>query len=99
MENNTATIPYFAHEGEMARFERTNKRLWVIVIILIIALVGSNVGWLIYESQFETESITESYNAEADGNSNAILNGSGEVIINGVESGLHKDSSQTGESK
>lgn len=91
MENNTVTIPYFAHEGEMARFERTNKRLLVIVIILIIALVGSNVGWLIYESQFETATISEEYEATADNNSSAIMNGSGEVIINGGNGKIYTD--------
>lgn len=91
MENNTAMIPYFAHEGEMARFERTNKRLWVIVIILIIALVGSNAGWLIYESQFETATISEEYEATADNNSNAIMNGSGGVIINGGNGKIYTD--------
>ena len=30
------------HEGDMARMERANKRLWVVIIILIIALIGSN---------------------------------------------------------
>lgn len=83
---NEATIPYFVHEGEMNRAERTNKRLWVIIIILIVALIGTNAGWLIYESQFVEETVTESYSAEADGNSNAVINGEGEVTIYGGES-------------
>ena len=28
--------------------------LIIIIIILILALIGTNVGWFIYESQFET---------------------------------------------
>lgn len=51
-------IPYFAHEGIMARMERTIKRLWVLCIILIILLAGSNAAWLWYESQFEEEATT-----------------------------------------
>ena len=35
-------IPYFSHEGDMARMERANKRLWIIILVLIVALVGSN---------------------------------------------------------
>lgn len=31
-------VPYFVHEGEMARLERANRRLWIAVIILVIAL-------------------------------------------------------------
>ena len=30
------------------------RGLMVIIILLIIALVGSNVGWFLYNSQFET---------------------------------------------
>ena len=41
------------HEGDMARMERANKRLWIVIIILIVALCGSNAAWIIYESQFE----------------------------------------------
>ena len=97
--DETVMIPYFAHEGEMSRMERANKRLWVLIIILIVALLGTNAGWIVYESQFQTETVTETYQATADGNSNAVLNGSGEVIINGGNSGIHSDSSQTGENK
>lgn len=48
-------VPYIVHEGVMARLERVIKRLWVLVILLIVLLVGSNVAWLIYESQFEDQ--------------------------------------------
>lgn len=46
-------ISYFAHEGMMTRMERTNHRLWVTVIILIVALIATNLAWIVYESQFE----------------------------------------------
>ena len=93
---DSVTIPYFAHEGEMARMERANKRLWIIIIILIVALIGTNAGWLVYESQYQTETVTtESYEASADGGGNAVLNGSGEVNIFGGEGEVHKDYGQT----
>lgn len=96
-QKDTVMIPYFAHEGEMSRFERINKRQWILSIILIVALIGTNLGWVIYESQFQTETVTETYQATADGNSNAVLNGSGEVTFNGGYSGIHEDDSQAGE--
>lgn len=55
----------------MARFERIIKRLWITVILLIVLLVGSNVAWLIYESQYEDFSIT----AEQDGEGVNIVGG------------------------
>ena len=76
-------IPYFSHEGDMARMERTNRRLFVIVIILIAALLGTNGAWLYYESQFETETTTVQQEAEWEEGSNIIMNGTGEVNVNG----------------
>ncbi len=68
-------IPYYAHEGEMSRMERTNKRLWIVVIILIVALIGTNVGWLIYESQFTDEISTTEIQAQQDGDYNFVSGG------------------------
>lgn len=54
MEKEKTDVPYIVFEGEMARSERREKRLWIAVIVLIFALLATNVGWLVYESQFET---------------------------------------------
>lgn len=32
-------VPYIVHEGDMARMERSNRRLWIIVLVLIDELV------------------------------------------------------------
>ena len=73
-------ISYVAFEGVCARFERTIKRLWILVIILTLLLVGTNCAWLWYESQFQyVETTTESYEAEATDGGIAIDNGDGEV--------------------
>ena len=50
-EDKNISIPYIVHEGVMARFERVIKRLWIIAILLIILLVGTNGAWIWYESQ------------------------------------------------
>ena len=73
----TAAVPYIVHESAMARMERTIKRLWILAIILVALLVGSNLAWIFYESQFETDSWT--YEATTDGGGTAIANGDGEV--------------------
>ena len=79
------TVPYIVHEADMARQERTIKRLWIALILLIVLLVGSNIAWIAYESQFETvsESTEESYEATVDGDGVAIANGDGEVNYGG----------------
>lgn len=47
------TVPYVVHESAMARSERHSKRLWVVILVLIGALIGTNLAWIIYNSQFE----------------------------------------------
>jgi hypothetical protein len=75
-------IPYFAHEGIMARMERTIKRLWVLCIILIILLAGTNAAWIYYENSFEDVVSTEiSQDVNSDDGGNAIINDG--VHING----------------
>ena len=49
-ECNRCTVPA-AH----ARQERANRRLWIVCIILIIALVATNVAWIMYETQYKPE--------------------------------------------
>ena len=38
----------------LSELKKTTRRWFVVSIILLIALVGTNVAWLIYESQFQT---------------------------------------------
>ena len=74
MENNTP-VPYIAYESTMARMERANKRSFIIIIILIIALIATNAGWIIYESQFETVETSTSIEAKQDGDGINIVGG------------------------
>ena len=76
-----ADVPYIVHEAELARAERSFKRLWAAIILLIVLLLGSNAGWLYYESQFEETATT--IEAEADDGGNAVANNNGMVNYNG----------------
>lgn len=70
------TVPYIVHEGMMARQERTIKRLWIALLLVIALLFASNLAWIIYESQYEDQY------AEADvdtGNGDAVVAGIGDV--------------------
>ena len=80
-EQPSETVPYIVHEGMMARAERTAKRLWITILLLIVLLVGTNAGWLYYESQFEETTTT--IEAEADDGGNAVANNNGMVNYNG----------------
>lgn len=73
MEDNKM-ISYLAFESMASRQERTIKRVWILCIALLIALVGSNIGWICYENQFEETSVTQEVEATADGSSDLNLN-------------------------
>lgn len=64
-------VPYIAHEADMSRLERTIRRLWVLLIVMLVALVMSNLGWIVYESHFEDISIEAEQTADT-GNNYAI---------------------------
>ena len=82
MENDEVkVIPWIAHEAEAARMERTNRRLWVLCIIIFAALVLTNAGWILYESQFEEVSTTVTQDVDSGLLGNATINDG--VHING----------------
>jgi len=47
------SIPYIAHEAEVARMERTIKRLVEIIIICVCLIFASNAMWLYYWNQYD----------------------------------------------
>lgn len=55
-QNNTIStndqvqpVPYFIHEGIMARMAECNKKLLIALIVAVIALVVNNIVWVVYE--------------------------------------------------
>jgi len=75
-----------------ASLERTIKRLWIVIIILIALLAATNGAWLYYESQF-TDVVEETYTAETDAGGTAIVNRDGDVRFG--ESDVHQDDAQS----
>lgn len=69
-------IPYFSHEGDMARMERANKRLWIVVLVLIIAFVSSNVYWIWRENQYEDIVVEQDVDT---GQGDATITGVGDI--------------------
>ena len=82
MDENNLSVPYIVHEGDMTRLERTNRRLWILSIMLVLLLVGTNVGWIWYENQFqEVETVTtQEVDQDVDtGNGDATVIGIGGI--------------------
>lgn len=87
-EEQVVSIPYVVYESQQERSDKQQKRLFILCIILIAALIASNLGWVIYESQFETVEEDTSVirvNQEADegGNRSFIGDYYGETDDNG----------------
>lgn len=70
VDNQNVAVPYVVHESAIARSERHNKRLWIVILVLIGSLIGTNLAWLIYENSFEEVSTTEEIIVDADDNGN-----------------------------
>lgn len=80
MENKD--VPYVVHEGIVTRLERINKRLWILCIILIVSLIGSNLAWIYYESQWEYVESTTTQQIDQDGGNNSVVGGDYNVTEN-----------------
>lgn len=65
----------FIVESAMAKQEKSNFRLWIVCIILIIALLGTNAGWIYYESQWQYVQSETKIEAEQEGDNNFISGG------------------------
>lgn len=73
MEDKLINLNYVL-DSQGARLERTNKRLFILSVILIIALIVTNGLWTAYEAQFKTISIEAEQTADGDSN-NYIVGG------------------------
>ena len=70
------SVPLAMVELHSAAQERTIKRLWIIIIILIGLLWATNFAWLIYEAQFEEVSTSiEAEQETSDGGNNYVVGG------------------------
>lgn len=70
VRKNNEPIPYIVHEADMARMERTNRRLWVALIICIFIIASM----FVYESQFETVTETTSVEATQEADESSVNN-------------------------
>lgn len=74
-EEKMLTVPYVAHQSAAARQERQIRRMWIVVLSLIGALIATNLAWIIYENSFDGVATTEEIIVDAnyieqDGNIN-----------------------------
>lgn len=69
----------------LREIKQESKRRFIIIMILIAALVGSNLAWLIaWNLPSDKEVTTESYELQGEDSSNVVYSsGEGDIEING----------------
>lgn len=72
-------VPYIVHEGTVARFERTIKRLIIVIIVTVVVLFASNMAWLYAWNLYDYSDIV--VDSQDGGNANYI--GTSGIINNG----------------
>lgn len=75
------TISSVDHQYDMARLERIIKRLWIIIIVLLILFAGTNALWIYEWNQYDYSDIV--VDSEDGGNANYLRAGINGVINNG----------------
>lgn len=79
MEDNK--VPYIVYEGTIARFERTVRRLIIVLAVTILLLFASNALWIYEWNQYDYSDVT--VDSQDGGNANYMGVGASGVINNG----------------
>lgn len=73
-----ASVPYAAFESSMSRADRIIKRLVIALIVTIALIFASNIGWLIYTNNGNTNS---SYTVTQQGNPTSIIGDGNDSVM------------------
>lgn len=87
MEDNK--VPYIVYEGTIARFERTVRRLIIVLAVTILLLFASNAIWIYEWNQYDYSDVMME-NTDG-GNANFMGAGASGVINNGESQSKDKD--------
>lgn len=80
-------VPYIVYEHTMAKFERTIKRLIIVIIVAVVMLFASNMAWLYTWNQYDYSEVT--IDSKDGGNANYI--GTSGIISNGESGSKEKN--------
>lgn len=73
----------FQEESALAMAERTIRRLWITILVLIVLMAGMAIGFFVYESQFEDYSEVTEIEADQQGDYNFVSGGDLEYVAEG----------------
>ena len=78
--NDMAVMPIAQHEKDQNRLMGIIKSLIAVIVILVVLLVGSNVGWLIYNSQFEVAEESTTITQDNESGYNNYIGNDGDIV-------------------
>lgn len=78
-EKKQALVPFYVIESVLDRQGSIIKRLWIMCILLIVLLVGTNALWIWYESQFEDVITSQEVEQEIETDDN-----DGDLTVTGI---------------
>lgn len=90
--NGIADIPFVVYQATAARQERQIRRMWIVILFLICALIGTNIAWVVYENSFKDVVTSEEIIVDAQENGIANYIGQDGNIYNGEDN--NKESNQ-----
>ena len=67
--------------------ERTVKRLWILIILLVVLLFGSNAAWTWYELQWQDVTVMQEVEQDANNGTNNFIGGDFYGAANGENNG------------
>lgn len=87
MEAKDRDIERYILDSVLNKGTRIIKWLIIVIVILILALIGTNLAWTIYENQFETIETTQENDVVAwqDGDENTVVGGDMYVETSGAD--------------
>ena len=86
MNDNTEKhdpVEFTVYETAQARADRRFRLMWLLIVIMFVALMGTNAGWIVYESTYEDIVMTET---TQDGEGVNII-GTGDVTYGAEKNG------------
>lgn len=87
--NEDNRVPFIVYEGTIARFERTVRRLIIVLAVTILLLFASNAIWIYEWNQYDYSDVT--VDSQDGGNANYMGVGASGVINNGEGKSKDKD--------
>ena len=82
-DKKPSNVPYAVLEDFKETAKANSLKWFIVCLVLIVLLVGSNIAWLVYENSFEDVTTTEEVIVDAEDNGIANYIGNDGDIING----------------